>query len=187
VPLFLVVRRCKLTRFASSTEKKKEPASTPKGEKQNSREALSRFGHPSAKSVKRGNYVKVSDESKKGLWKQIAHFENLLAAYRLAAKGKRFRDEVLAFSNLLEDNLCGLRDDLIRETYTVGKYREFYINDPKKRLIMALPFRDRVAQWAVCRVLNPIIIKTYIEDSFARIEGRGVHSAVKRVNYSSRV
>jgi retron-type reverse transcriptase len=119
----------------------------------------------------------------KGLWEQIATFENLYAAYRSAAKGKRFRDEVLAFSALLEDNLFDLRDDLLNGTYKVGNYREFYVYEPKKRLVMALPFRDRVAQWAVYRILNPIIAKGYIEDSFACIDGRGIHTASKRLKY----
>ncbi|GHU52624.1 hypothetical protein AGMMS49975_08810 [Clostridia bacterium] len=44
----------------------------------------------------------------RGLWKQIATFENLHGAYRSAAKGKRFRGEVLAFSSCLEDNLFAL-------------------------------------------------------------------------------
>jgi retron-type reverse transcriptase len=117
----------------------------------------------------------------RGLWEQIANFENLYGAYRSAAKGRRFRGEVLAFSDCLEDNLFELRDDLQHGTYRVGRYREFYVFEPKKRLVMALPFRDRVAQWAIYRVMNPILSKRYIEDSFACVNGRGIHSASKRL------
>jgi len=119
----------------------------------------------------------------KGLWEQIVTFENLWTAYRSAAIGKRFRNEVLAFSAYLEDNLFNLRDDLINKTYKVGEYREFYVYEPKKRLVMALPFRDRVAQWAVYRIINPFFDRGYIEDSFACVTGRGVHSAAKRIQY----
>jgi len=120
---------------------------------------------------------------KKGLWEQIVNFENLYTAYRSAAKGKRFRNEVLAFSSCLEDNLFDLRDDLLNGTYKVGGYREFYVYEPKKRLVMALPFRDRVAQWAIYRIINPVFTAGYIEDSFACIDGRGIHAAAKRIQY----
>lgn len=123
----------------------------------------------------------------KGLWEQIVNFENLYEAYRSAAKGKRFRNEVLAFSDNLEANLFDLRDDLLNGTYEVGEYREFYVYEPKKRLVMALPFRDRVAQWAVYRVINPLFAKGYIEDSFACIDERGIHAAAKRVQYFSQL
>ena len=119
----------------------------------------------------------------KGLWEQITSFENLYAAYRAAAKGKRFRKEVLAFSDNLEASLFDLQRELQQGTYTVGRYHEFYIYEPKKRLIMALPFRDRVAQWAIYRILNPLFAKKYIEDSYACIEGRGIHAAAKRIRY----
>lgn len=119
----------------------------------------------------------------KGIWEQITSFENLYAAYRSAAKGKRFRKEVLAFSDNLEASLFDLQRDLQQGTYTVGRYHEFYVYEPKKRLIMAPPFRDRVAQWAIYRIVNPLFAKKYIEDSYACIEGRGIHAAAKRIRY----
>lgn len=67
----------------------------------------------------------------KGLWEQITSFENLYAAYRAAAKGKRFRKEVLAFSDNLEASLFDLQRDLQQGTYAVGRYHEFYVLNPK--------------------------------------------------------
>lgn len=119
----------------------------------------------------------------KGLWERITTFENLYEAYRSAAKGKRFRKEVLAFSDNLEASLFDLQRDLLQGTYKVGGYREFYVYEPKKRLIMSLPFRDRVAQWAIYQIVNPLFSKKYIEDSYACIEGRGIHAAAKRIRY----
>lgn len=97
----------------------------------------------------------------------------LYNAYRKAAKGKRYRGDVLQFTDNLEGNLLALLDDLKNHTYTVGAYREFYVYEPKKRLIMALPFRDRVAQWWVYSLLYPIFDKTFIEDSYACRRGKG--------------
>lgn len=119
----------------------------------------------------------------KNIFKDICSYENLHQAYINARKCKRFRDEVLRFTNNLEENLLDIQTELQNHTYKVGKYREFYIHEPKKRLIMSLPFKDRVVQWAIYQVLNPVFQKTFITDSFACIVGRGTHKAVERLSY----
>ena len=119
----------------------------------------------------------------KNMYAQICAFDNLYTAYVHARKSKRYRREVLKFSANLEDNLIIIQEILTQKIYRVGSYREFFIYEPKKRLIMALPFIDRVVQWAVYQLLNPIFIKGYITDSYACIEGRGTHMAVKRLQY----
>jgi len=119
----------------------------------------------------------------KNLYEQIYDFDNLHKAYLEARKGKRYRDEVLEYTANLEENLINLQNHLIYQTYKVGAYREKIINIPKKRIIMILPFRDRVLQWAVYRVLNPIFAKSYITDSYGCIKGRGNLAAIKRIQY----
>lgn len=76
----------------------------------------------------------------KNLYESIYDFDNLLQAYYMARKSKRYREEVLRFSNNLEENLITLQNELIWQTYEVGRYREFFVYEPKKRLVMALPF-----------------------------------------------
>lgn len=46
---------------------------------------------------------------------------------------------------------------------------------------MALPFRDRVAQWWVYSLLYPIFDKTFIEDSYACRRGKGQKAAADRL------
>jgi len=115
------------------------------------------------------------------LFAQIYSFDNLYAAYIAARKGKRYRGEVLRFTANLEENLIQLQNELIYETYQVGRYREFYVTEPKRRLVMALPFRDRVVQWAIYRVLNPIFEKTFIHHSYACRVGKGTHAAAAKL------
>lgn len=117
------------------------------------------------------------------LYEQIYDFENLYFAYLEARKDKRFRDEILEFSANLEENLIQIQNELIWKMYKVGRYREFYVYEPKKRLIMALPFKDRVVQWAIYRVLNPLFEKSYTEHSYACRVGRGTHRAAKKLQY----
>jgi retron-type reverse transcriptase len=93
------------------------------------------------------------------LYEKIFDFDNLYQSYINARKNKRYREDVLRFTKNLEENLIQIQNELIYDTYKVGKYREFYVYEPKKRLIMALKFKDRVVQWAIYRQLNPLLDK----------------------------
>lgn len=119
----------------------------------------------------------------KDIYPKIYDFENLFIAWESAGAGKRFRDEVLLFENNLESNLIDIQNHLIYGTYECGRYRPFYIYEPKKRLIMALPFRDRVVQWAIYRQLFPIFNRQFIRDSYACRKGMGTHAAADRLQY----
>lgn len=117
------------------------------------------------------------------IYQKICSFENLYQAYLEARKCKRYRYEVLRFSAHLEEELLPIQRELEDKTYEVGNYHHFMISEPKKRMIMALHFRDRVVQWAIYRQLNPIFDKGYIIDSYACRAGKGVHSALDRLQY----
>ncbi|MEL6381352.1 MAG: reverse transcriptase domain-containing protein [Cyanobacteria bacterium J06626_18] len=114
------------------------------------------------------------------LWPQIVDFPNLLDAARKAQKGKRFRDNVLAFNYNLEHELQALQAELQEKTYRPGKYRTFEIKEPKSRMISAAPYRDRVVHHALCNVIMPLIEPSFIYDTYANREGKGTHLALKR-------
>jgi hypothetical protein len=61
-----------------------------------------------------------------------------------------------------------------------GRYQSFYIHEPKRRLISAAPFRDRVVHHALCNLIEPIFERSFIFDSFANREGKGTHRALAR-------
>lgn len=111
----------------------------------------------------------------------VSSFENLLDAFYDASRGKRYRDEVLVFKSDLEANLFALEHEMRSGSYRPRQYREFTVTEPKKRIVMALPFRDRVAQWAIYRVLNPIIDRSLIEDTYACRQNKGAHAALDRL------
>lgn len=114
------------------------------------------------------------------LWTQVTAFPNLLEATRKAQKGKRFRDNVLAFNYNLERELASLQQELETKTYRPGPYRTFEIVEPKRRLISAAPYRDRVVHHALCQVIVPLIEPTFIGDSYANRIGLGTHRALRR-------
>jgi len=100
-------------------------------------------------------------------WAVICAFSWLLRAHRNARKGKRLRPEVMAFSERLESNLFLIQAGMERGTWELGPYRKKWVYVPKKRLVMALPYPDRIVQWAIYQYLNPIFDKLFIEDSYA--------------------
>lgn len=109
-------------------------------------------------------------------------FRKLYEAYERAAQGKHENKEVVLFEMNLARNLYEICLDLYRGTYTVGRYRKFYVYEPKKREILALPFRDRVMQqWYVEEFIKPIFVPKMITDSHACIKGRGLHKAVRQL------
>ncbi len=114
------------------------------------------------------------------LWPQLISFENLLLAYQKARKGKRQRHEVTHFSLNLERELFQLQDDLTTHTYRPGDYRQFTLYERKPRLISAAPFRDRVVHHALMNVVEPLLDKSFIDDSYACRKNKGVHRAVGR-------
>ena len=71
------------------------------------------------------------------LYPAICDWENLENAYRRARKGKRGRAPAATFERQLEDNLVALQNDLVQQTYQPGAYHNFYIHEPKRRLISA--------------------------------------------------
>ena len=120
------------------------------------------------------------------LYSQIVTFDNLYNAFRNAAKGKRSKEEVAAFEFDIEMQLFQLQDELRNQTYQPGAYHSFYIHDPKRRLISAASFRDRVVHHALCNVIEPIYEKVFIGDSYANRMGKGNHRALDRAQSFSR-
>ncbi len=114
------------------------------------------------------------------LWPEIIDFSNLVAATRQAQRGKRFRDNVLAFNYNLENELIKLQEELASKTYRPGEYKTFQIVEPKKRMISAAPYRDRVVHHALCNRIVPIFERTFISDSYANRVGFGTHRALRR-------
>ncbi|NLS96959.1 MAG: RNA-dependent DNA polymerase [Planctomycetaceae bacterium] len=120
------------------------------------------------------------------LWRGLISFPSLLCAAQKAERGKRFRSSVAAFHFQLERNLWQLHDELATKTYEPGPYRTFYVYEPKKRLISAAPYRDRVVHHAMTGVLDPIFERSFICNSFACREGKGTHAAVRQAQQLAR-
>lgn len=104
-------------------------------------------------------------------------FDNANTSFKQAAKNKRFDEEVLAFSMSKEDELFRACEELENLNYKQGDYTIFKVWEPKERLIMALPFYDRVVQHMIVNAIGPVFEQRFYTHSYACREGKGMHAA----------
>jgi retron-type reverse transcriptase len=107
----------------------------------------------------------------------IWQWENLWLAYRKASTGKRGMAAAATFEYDLIENLHRLADQLREGTWEPGRYHSFFIHEPKRRLISAAPFRDRVVHHAFCNLVEPAFERSFIDHSYANRTGKGTHAA----------
>ncbi|MFC1735168.1 reverse transcriptase domain-containing protein [Candidatus Hydrogenedentota bacterium] len=116
----------------------------------------------------------------RNLYPKLCGFEHLLDAYYKARKNKRCKPYTCRFDYNLERELLSLQDELLNKDYQPGGYHNFTVREPKKRVISAAPFRDRVVHHALVDILTPIFEPRFIHDSYACRVGKGTHRAINR-------
>lgn len=110
-------------------------------------------------------------------------WDNLWAAWRQAARGKRSSRSAAAFEFQVADRLLELQQELSSHSYRPGAYVHFTIHEPKRRKISAAPFRDRVVHHALCNVIEPLFEARFHPDSYANRIGKGTHAAIDRAQH----
>ncbi len=111
----------------------------------------------------------------------IAERKNLVLALHKAARGKSQRHDVLAFTQNIDENLNRLGRDIRAARLPYGRFRSFEIHDPKKRLIHAACFEDRIFHHALMNLAGPTLDYAMMPQSYACRTGMGVHRAVNKV------
>ena len=122
----------------------------------------------------------------KSLYAKLCSYDNLISAYKKARRGKSKKLAVIEFDKNTKENLEALQKELIEMTYTPLPLKRFIVRDPKTRTIHASAFRDRIVHHMLVNVLEPILEKIFIFDSYASRKGKGIHSAIKRFDQFKR-
>lgn len=118
----------------------------------------------------------------KNVWHKIVDDANIEWAYRKAKKGKSKYNAVRYIEAHKEECLKQVKQLLVEGKFTTGEYKLKIIKEPKEREIFVLPFfPDRIVQHAIINVLEPIFVKLFIKDSYACIDGRGIHKGSLRI------
>lgn len=112
----------------------------------------------------------------KRLIEAVASYDNLILAAYKARKGNPSSVGGMVYMDYLEANSELISDSIRNGTYKPGKHKEFVIFEPKRRLISALPFKDRVVQHAINNIIEPIFEATFYSQSYGCRAGKGTHS-----------
>ena len=116
-----------------------------------------------------------------GLWDELVSWPNLLLGARKAQRGKRSRSVVQRFNHDQERQLIRIQERLSDGTWRPGEFRTHWIARPKRRLISAAPYADRVVHHALMNVLEPVLDRHFHPHSYACRTGKGAHAAADRV------
>ena len=103
------------------------------------------------------------------------------AAHRTLLNGRRFKNEGALFKLHYEKHLLQIHNELATQTYQPGTYKSFIIYEPKQRKVLAAPLKDRVVHHALHDVIEPIIDRKFIFDSYACRKNKGTHAAITQV------
>ncbi len=115
-------------------------------------------------------------------YEKLYDFNNLHSAYWKACKGKRDHGYVARYEANLLENLCKLSDKIEQREYRPRKPYFFYVYEPKKRLVCANNFDDKIVQHVLCdEILHPNIFPTLIRDNYASQPGKGTDDGLDRL------
>ena len=108
--------------------------------------------------------------------------ENILICWNEFKKGKSKKYDVMEFERYLEDNIFGLHNELVNQTYWHSSYVKFHIYDPKHRIINKAEVKDRLVHHIVFKELYKIFNPTFIHHSYSSRNNKGTHLAVKNLS-----
>lgn len=113
----------------------------------------------------------------------VYDFSNLYRAYRMARKGKRWKDPVAKVEANALEAVRYIQTELKGGTYRPGGYFEFVVYEPKKRLIQTNSFKDKIVQHVVCdEILYPVLSVPFILDNYGSQVGKGTHFGLDRLS-----
>lgn len=116
-------------------------------------------------------------------FEKVIDFHNMYRAYRRAKCGKGYKKSSAKFIVAALDGVNTLIAQLRDKTYTVSKYHEFKVYEPKERIIKTSSFKDKVVQHSLCdNVIMPRLQQVFIYDNCAGQKGKGTLFGLDRLS-----
>lgn len=117
------------------------------------------------------------------LYQKIISIENLNLADYKAQKGKNKQFSVIKHNKNKEQNILKLYESLKNKTYKTTEYSVFTIYEPKERQISRLSYYpNRIVHHAIMIYLEPILLKSFISQTYSCIKKRGIHKGLRDLN-----
>lgn len=115
-------------------------------------------------------------------YQEMCTFEVLYEAYLQARQRKRQKTPTAQY----EANALACTEKLSHilntKTYKPSKFEVFFVYEPKKRLVQAPAFVDKVVLHAVTdNIMYEAITKSFIRDNCASQKGKGTHDGLLRL------
>lgn len=130
----------------------------------------------------------LNHHSASELFDRIVSWDNALDAYHKTQRGHlKHKKDAIIFAKDWSYNLKNLVTKVKDGTYQVGDYHQFYVHDPKTRLIVAPCYEDKIVQHMLNNVLRDLYEPCFIKDSYACIRGRGNKAAVLELQKKMRI
>lgn len=116
------------------------------------------------------------------LLSKVSTFDNLFQAFKECSRGKRSKKGYQSYLFAYGEKLKSIEEELKRtKDFRWSGYREFDVYEPKKRLVMAAPYRDRIVHTAIHRTLFPLVDPQMGARTYACRYGMGNHNAALRL------
>lgn len=117
-------------------------------------------------------------------YQEMCAFDTLYMAYLEARKGKRKKVGTAQY----EANALACTEKLSHilnsKTYVPSKFEVFYVYEPKKRLVQAPAFVDKVVLHALTdNILYDALCTRFIRDNHASQKGKGTHDGLMRLKH----
>lgn len=117
-------------------------------------------------------------------FEELCTFEVLYKAYKNARKGKRSKASTAQYEAQALAATERLAHILRTKKYEPSKFEVFFVHEPKRRLVQAPAFVDKVVQHAlVDEILYAAITRSFIRDNHASQLGKGTHVGLDRLKF----
>ena len=120
------------------------------------------------------------------IFEKITTLENIRLAHLNARKDKSYYREVKMVDSNPEYYFKQIQDMLINKTYKVDAFDYIMfkkMDKGKEREIFKLDYYPhRIIQWALMLQIQDLMLKSFIDNTFASIPNRGIHLALSRLD-----
>lgn len=118
----------------------------------------------------------------KNVFNEIAAFENIMRAEKSTRSRKKYEQEILQFWNKYEENIHYISSSIRNLDLPPDTYRSFYVYEPKLRKVIYADYITKIIHRVAYDVLNPIICRGFINDSYSCVVGKGPVKAMQRLS-----
>jgi retron-type reverse transcriptase len=117
------------------------------------------------------------------LFDKVIAKQNILTAIQNSSKNKNHRNSVKRVKANISKAVDDIHNLLKENRYQVSQYAiDPKIERGKLRELYKLPYYpDRIIQHALIQVVEPILNKVFIDDTYQSIKGRGCHKAKRKI------